>query len=60
MLSVGSGVPENRNMQPVGPSVPADGNMQPVGLNVPADNMRLALTDRGLDLSNYVMAQFLK
>ena len=29
------------------------------GVVKPTDGMRLALTDRGLDLSNYVMAQFL-
>lgn len=39
----------------------ADGGREvlPVDGKVPGDSLRLALTDRGLDLSNYVMAQFL-
>lgn len=36
-----------------------DGERESSGENAPGDTLRLALTDRGLDVSNYVMAQFL-
>ena len=57
--SAGISMPGDREAPRAGTGVPGDRESPHAGIRMSADNMRLALTDRGLDLSNYVMAQFL-
>lgn len=57
--SAGISMPGDREAPRAGTGVPGDRESPHAGIRMSADNMRLALIDRGLDLSNYVMAQFL-
>ncbi len=57
--SAGISMPGDREAPRAGTGVPGDRESPHAGIRMSADNMGLALTDRGLDLSNYVMAQFL-
>ena len=58
-LSVGGKADGDKEALPVGGKADGGKEALSVGGKAPGDSLRLALTDRGLDLSNYVMAQFL-